>query len=55
MREKIVVLDRDVLLNKDGDSWTKDHYITRWEDFYFLQKVLEALKKLKEEHFTCII
>ncbi|KJJ84463.1 histidinol-phosphate phosphatase family protein [Candidatus Omnitrophus magneticus] len=53
--EKIVFLDRDGVINKDGYGWTKDNYITRWEDFYFLPKVLEALKKLKEEHFTCII
>ncbi|MBN1794137.1 MAG: HAD family hydrolase [Candidatus Omnitrophica bacterium] len=49
---KIVYLDRDGVINKFpgyGD------YVKSWEEFEFLPRVPEALKKLKEAGFTVVV
>ena len=46
--EKIIFIDRDGVINRDPGGWTRYSYVTRWEDFHFLQGALDALKRLKE-------
>ena len=46
MTDKYIFLDRDRVINKDPGGWTEYGYVTRPEDFYFLDGVLEAMKKL---------
>ncbi|MFH1778002.1 MAG: HAD family hydrolase [Candidatus Omnitrophota bacterium] len=46
----VVFLDRDGVINKDPEM-----YVTRWEDFVFIPRVLSALKKLSENQFKIFI
>ena len=55
MEDKYVFLDRDGVINEDGDGWTEHGYITRWEDFRFLPGVPEALKKFADSGYRCVI
>jgi len=55
MEDKHVFLDRDGVVNEDGWGWTEYGYITRWEDFRFLPGVLEALKKITDAGYRCVI
>ena len=52
---KYVFLDRDGVINKDCDGWTKYGYATTRQEFIFLPKVLEALKYLYENGFEAVI
>jgi len=52
---KYVFLDRDGVINKDGENRTEYGYITRWEDFRFIPGALEALRRLKENGFKCVV
>ena len=53
--DKYVFLDRDGVINRDGEGRTEYGYITRWEDFRFVPGVLEALAKLKENGYKCVV
>lgn len=55
MNEKYVFLDRDGVINKDGWGWTDHGYIKRWEDFHFLPRAVEALKRIAEAGYKCVI
>ncbi len=55
MKDKYVFIDRDGVINKDGDGWTRYGYITKWEDFVFLPGVIEAFKSLKEAGYKSIV
>ena len=55
MEDKFVFIDRDGVINKDGQFITEHGYITRWEDFEFLPGVLEALKKLKGAGYKSVV
>lgn len=54
-KEKYVFLDRDGVINKDGDGWTKYGYITSVKDFYFLPGVTGALSKLASRGYKAVI
>ena len=55
MNGKYVFIDRDGVINKDPGGWTEYSYVTRREDFYFLPRVLEALKVLNDDGFRVVI
>jgi D-glycero-D-manno-heptose 1,7-bisphosphate phosphatase len=55
VKDKYVFIDRDGVINKDGDGWTEYGYITRWQDFKFLPGVLAGLKKLKDAGYKSVI
>ncbi len=55
MRDKYIFLDRDGVINSDGEGVTEHGYITRWEDFHFLPGVLEAFKKASEAGYKIVI
>ena len=49
--EKFVLLDRDGVINRrPGPGW-----VTRWEEFCFLPRAPEALRKLNEHGYKSII
>ncbi len=50
MRRNVVFLDRDGVINRDSAD-----YITSQEQFEFLPGSLEALRRLTEEGFSCIV
>lgn len=52
---KFIFLDRDGVINKDPEGWAAYSYVTRWEDFYFLPGVLDALKELTEKKYKIAI
>ncbi len=45
--QKAIFIDRDGVINKDPGGWTKYSYVTKWEEFFFIDGSVEALKKLK--------
>ncbi len=50
--EKVIFLDRDGVINKCA----KEHeYITRWEDFEFLENVPEAIKSLNHVGYKVVV
>ncbi len=55
MNDKFVFIDRDGVINKDGDGWTEHGYITRWEDFRFIPGVLEAFAKFTGKGYKSVI
>jgi len=52
---KAVFLDRDGVINKDPGGWTKYNYVTKWREFEFLPRALEALKKLSNNGIKAIL
>ena len=53
---KVVFLDRDGVINRDPGNWTKYDYVTRWEEFFFINGSIGALKRLKEAGYKiCLI
>ncbi len=54
-KEKYVFIDRDGVINKDGEGWTEYGYITTWEDFKFLPGVLEAFRELEEAGYRSVV
>jgi D-glycero-D-manno-heptose 1,7-bisphosphate phosphatase len=50
MLQKVVFLDRDGVINRDSPD-----YIKHPEEFEFLPGSLEALRRLAERGFTCIV
>lgn len=53
--KKIIFIDRDGVINKDPAGWTEHSYVTRWEDFYFLPGVKEAIKLLNDAGYDIVI
>lgn len=53
--DKVIFIDRDGVINKDPGGWTEHNYVTKWEDFHFLDGALEALALLKKSGFRVII
>lgn len=54
--QKLIFIDRDGVINKDPGGWTKYNYVTDWNEFFFIDGSIEALKKLKEAGYrTCLI
>ncbi len=53
-KEKFVFIDRDGVINRDPGGWTEYGYVTRWEDFYFLPKVLDTLKRFTDSGYGII-
>ncbi len=51
-KKNIILLDRDGILNKKAE---KARYITRWNEFVFIKKNIEGLKKLAKKKFNFII
>jgi len=52
---KAVFIDRDGVINKDPGGWTKHSYVTKWREFEFLPRALEALKKLNNKGIKAIL
>lgn len=52
---KFVFIDRDGVINKDPGGWTEHSYVTRWEDFHFIQGSKKAIKKLAQAGYGTII
>ncbi|MBD3426351.1 MAG: HAD-IIIA family hydrolase [Candidatus Omnitrophica bacterium] len=55
MGEKYVFIDRDGVINRDGEGRTEHGYITEWEDFEFLPGVLDALRELTEAGYENVV
>ena len=54
--QKVIFIDRDGVINRDPGGWTKYSYITKWDEFFFIDGSIEALKKLKEAGYkVCLI
>lgn len=54
--EKLIFIDRDGVINRDPGGWTKYSYVTKWEEFFFIDGSIEALKKLKDTGYKiCLI
>lgn len=52
---KYLFIDRDGVVNKDPGDWTETGYVTKWEDFYFLPRVLESLKRATDSGYRVVI
>ena len=53
---KTVFIDRDGVVNRDPGGWTKSNYVTKWEEFFFIDGSIEALKKLKKAGYRiCLV
>jgi D-glycero-D-manno-heptose 1,7-bisphosphate phosphatase len=50
MLQKVVFLDRDGVINREGSG-----YVTSWSEFEFLPGSIEAVKRLTDSGFTNII
>ena len=55
MDDKYIFIDRDGVINYDGERITEHWYITKWEDFTFIPGVLDAFKLAHENGYKCII
>lgn len=55
MKDRYLFLDRDGVINEKSDGWSKYRYITSWEDFRFLPRALDALKKIADIGYKCVI
>ena len=54
--EKAIFIDRDGVVNRDPGGWTRYSYVTKWEDFLFIDGSIEALKRLKDAGYrVCLI
>ena len=54
--EKLIFIDRDGVINKDPGGWTKYNYVTKRDEFFFIDGSIKALKKLKEAGYKiCLI
>ncbi|MBF0493794.1 MAG: HAD-IIIA family hydrolase [Candidatus Omnitrophica bacterium] len=53
--KKFLFLDRDGVICAEKGGEGKDVYITRWEDFNFLPKVLEALAAANTAGYECVV
>lgn len=54
-KERYIFIDRDGVINNDGENITDHGYILKWEDFEFLPGVLEAFRKLKASGYRSVI
>jgi len=52
---KAVFIDRDGVINKDPGGWTKYNYVTKWNEFKFIPRAAEAIKKLNSKGFDIIV
>jgi histidinol-phosphate phosphatase family protein len=50
--EKIIFIDRDGVINHKAP---RGEYISRWEDFKFIQESFESMKKLSQKGFKFIV
>lgn len=55
MLKRYVFIDRDGVINVDGEGRTRHGYITAWKDFSFLPGVLEGLRKLTARGYRNIV
>jgi len=54
--QKLIFIDRDGVINKDPGGWTKYSYVTKWEEFFFIDGSIEALKNLKDAGYrVCLV
>lgn len=54
--QKIIFIDRDGVINKDPGGWTKYDYVTKWDEFFFIDGSIEALKRLRKAGYKiCLI
>ena len=44
--QKVIFLDRDGVINRDPGGWTEYSYVTKWDEFFFIDGSIEALKRL---------
>ena len=52
---RMILVDRDGVINKDPGGWTKYSYVMDWEDFHFLPGALEALRLLKVNGIKVVV
>ncbi|MCJ7774579.1 MAG: D-glycero-beta-D-manno-heptose 1,7-bisphosphate 7-phosphatase [Desulfobacterales bacterium] len=50
MKQKVLFVDRDGVINKDSTA-----YIKSWSEFEFLPRSLEAMRRLRENGFDVIL
>ena len=54
--QKVIFIDRDGVINRDPGGWTEHSYVTKWEEFFFIDGSIEALKRLKEAGYKiCVV
>jgi histidinol-phosphate phosphatase family protein len=46
--QKVIFIDRDGVINRDPGGWTKYSYVTKWDEFFFIDGSIKALRKLKD-------
>jgi len=40
--QKAIFLDRDGVINRDPGGWTPHSYVTKWDEFCFIDGSIEA-------------
>jgi D-glycero-D-manno-heptose 1,7-bisphosphate phosphatase len=53
--QKAIFIDRDGVINKDPGGWTRYNYVTKWDEFFFIEGSIEALKKLAESDYKVFV
>jgi histidinol-phosphate phosphatase family protein len=53
--KKAIFIDRDGVINKDPGGWTKYSYVTKWEEFLFIDGSVKALRRLKEAGYKVFV
>ena len=53
--QKAIFIDRDGVINKDPGGWTKYSYVTKWDEFFFIDGAVAALKRLKEAGYKVFV
>ena len=55
LRNKVVFIDRDGVINRDPGGWTEHSYVTTLEEFIFLPGSVKALKRLSEARYDIVV
>jgi len=55
MKEKVIFIDRDGVINKDPGGWTKYSYVTNPKELVFLPDSIKALKMLTDAGYRIVL
>ena len=53
--QKTIFIDRDGVINKDPGGWTKYSYVTKWDEFFFIDGSVKALQLLKDAGYKIFV
>ncbi len=54
-QHKVIFLDRDGVINVDPEYINEYMYVTKWDEFRFLPRVKQAMKKLADNGYSVYI